>query len=111
LDRLVGTNLSVASAELRFPLLTPALGLPNVFPPIEGALFYDIGLAWDSQSAVRWSRAALDDQLRVRTPMQTFGFSIRANLLGFAIARVDYSIPQERRAIKGLWTFSLGPAF
>jgi outer membrane protein assembly factor BamA len=111
LDRLVGTNLSVASAELRFPLLTPALGLPNIFPPIEGALFYDIGMAWDSESSVRWSRAALDNRLGVRTPMQVFGFSIRANLLGFAIARVDYAIPQSRRAIKGLWTFSLGPAF
>jgi hypothetical protein len=33
------------------------------------------------------------------------------NLLGFAIARLDYSIPQERRMVKGLWTFSLGPAF
>jgi hypothetical protein len=33
------------------------------------------------------------------------------NLFGFAIARLDYAIPQERRAVKGLWTFSLGPAF
>jgi len=27
------------------------------------------------------------------------------------VARVDYAIPQDRRAVKGLWTFSLGPAF
>jgi len=27
------------------------------------------------------------------------------------VARLDYSIPQERRAVKGLWTFSLGPTF
>jgi hypothetical protein len=33
------------------------------------------------------------------------------NLFGFAVARLDYSIPQERRAVKGLWTFSLGPTF
>jgi hypothetical protein len=24
---------------------------------------------------------------------------------------VDYAIPQERRGVGGLWTFSLGPAF
>ena len=111
LDRLVGTQIGVASAELRFPLLTPAIGMPEGFPPLEGAIFYDIGLAWDQQSTLRWNRQSGDDPIRVRTPLQTIGFSIRTNLFGFAIARVDYSIPQERRAVKGLWTFSLGPAF
>ena len=112
LDRLVGTQVGVASAELRFPILTPAFGfLPQGFPPIEGALFYDIGLTWDEGSVLRWSRQPGDDALRVRSPMQTFGASVRMNLFGFAIARLDYAIPQERRSVKGLWTFSLGPAF
>ena len=39
------------------------------------------------------------------------GVSVRANLFGFAIARLDFSVPQERKAVKGLWTFSLGPTF
>src|SRR6266404_3060838 len=111
LDRLVGTQIGVGSVELRFPILNPSYGLPAAFPPIEGALFYDIGIAWDDQSTLKWSRQAGDDPIRVRTPLRTFGVSIRTNLFGFAIARLDYSIPQERPAIKGLWTFSLGPAF
>ncbi|HEX7337536.1 MAG TPA: DPP IV N-terminal domain-containing protein [Gemmatimonadales bacterium] len=112
LDRLVGTQIGVASAELRFPILTPQFGfLPDAFPPIEGAIFYDVGVTWDENSTIRWDRRPGDDVLRVRTPSQTIGFSIRTNLFGFAVARVDYSIPQERRAVKGLWTFSLGPAF
>ncbi len=112
LDRLVGTQLGVGSVELRFPILTPQFGfLPDGFPPIEGAIFYDIGLAWDQRSTIRWNRQPGDDPTRVRTPSQTIGFSVRTNLFGFAVARVDYSIPQERRAVKGLWTFSLGPAF
>ena len=112
LDRLVGTQIGVASAELRFPILTPQFGfLPDAFPPIEGAIFYDVGVTWDENSIIRWDRRPGDDVLRVRTPSQTIGFSIRTNLFGFAVARVDYSIPQERRAVKGLWTFSLGPAF
>ena len=112
LDRLVGTQIGVGSAELRFPILTPQFGfLPNGFPPIEGAIFYDIGLTWDDRSIIRWDRQAGDDPTRVRTPSQTIGFSIRTNLFGFAVARVDYAIPQERRGVKGLWTFSLGPAF
>jgi Tol biopolymer transport system component len=112
LDRLVGTQIGVGSAELRFPILTPSFGfLPNGFPPIEGAIFYDIGLAWEDGSTIRWNRQAGDDPIRVRTPLQTLGFSIRTNLFGFAVARVDYSIPQERRGVKGLWTFALGPTF
>jgi Tol biopolymer transport system component len=112
LDRLVGTQIGVASAEIRFPILTPAFGfLPQGFPPIEGALFYDVGLTWDERSILRWNRQPGDDQLRVRTPLQTFGASVRMNLFGFAVVRLDYAIPQERRGVKGLWTLSLGPAF
>jgi WD40 repeat protein len=112
LDRLVGTQIGVATAEIRFPILTPSFGfLPQGFPPIEGALFYDVGLTWDESSVLRWSRRPGDDPLRVRTPLQTFGASVRMNLFGFAVARLDYSIPQERPGVKGLWTLSLGPAF
>lgn len=111
LDRLVGTQVGVASAELRFPILNQSFGVPAGIPPLEGAIFYDIGLAWDEQSTLKWRRDAADDPIRVRTPLKTLGFSVRTNLFGFAVARLDYSIPQERRAIKGLWTFSLGPAF
>jgi Tol biopolymer transport system component len=111
LDRLVGTQIGVASAELRFPILNPSFGVPAAFPPIEGAIFYDIGLAWDDQTTIRWKRRAGDDPVRVRTPLRTLGVSVRANLFGFAVARLDYSIPQERRQVGGLWTFSLGPTF
>jgi Tol biopolymer transport system component len=111
LDRLVGTQIGVASAELRFPILNPSFGVPAAFPPLEGAIFYDIGLAWDQQSTLKWRRDAGDDPIRVRTPLKTLGVSLRANLFGFAVARLDYSIPQDRRQVKGLWTFSLGPTF
>jgi outer membrane protein assembly factor BamA len=112
LDRLVGTQLGIVSAEIRFPILTPAFGfLPQGFPPIEGAIFYDVGLAWNENSVLKWSRAPGDDPVRVRAPLQTFGASVRVNLFGFAIARLDYAIPQNRRAVNGLWTFSLGPTF
>jgi Tol biopolymer transport system component len=111
LDRLVGTQIGVGSVEIRFPILNPSFGLPAAIPPIEGALFYDIGIAWDETSTLKWSRDSGDDPIRVRTPLQTFGVSVRTNLFGFAIARLDYSIPRDRPAVKGLWTFSLGPAF
>lgn len=112
LYRLVGTQLGIASAELRFPLLNASLGfVPIGFPPIEGALFYDAGLAWDGNSKVQWSRHPGDDQINVRTPSQTIGASVRMNLFGFVILRLDYSVPQQRPGMKGLWTLSVGPTW
>jgi Tol biopolymer transport system component len=112
LDRLVGTQFGVASAELRFPILTPQFGfLPSGFPPIEGAIFYDIGMAWDENSSLQWTREPGDHPTQVRTPLRTVGISVRTNLFGFALAHVDYAFPLDRRGVGGLWTFSLGPAF
>jgi outer membrane protein assembly factor BamA len=112
LDRLVGTQVGIASGEVRFPILTPAMHfVPQGFPPIEGALFYDVGLVWDEGSTIRWNREAGDDPVKVRTPLRAWGASLRTNLFGFAIARLDYTIPQNRRGVGGLWTLSLGPAF
>ncbi|HTK55468.1 MAG TPA: BamA/TamA family outer membrane protein, partial [Gemmatimonadales bacterium] len=112
LDQLLGNNLGLASAELRFPLLNAQLGfLPVGFPPIEGAFFWDGGVAWNSNSVVKSSRAPGEDFVRFRTPLQTLGFSIRANLLGFLILRGDYSVPQHRNGIGGYWTLSIGPTW
>jgi Tol biopolymer transport system component len=112
LDRLVGTQIGVVSAEVRFPILTPMMGfVPEGFPPIEGAIFYDVGLVWDERTTVRWERRVGDNSTQVRTPLRTIGLTLRTNMFGFALARVDYAIPQNRRGVKGLWTFSLSPAF
>jgi outer membrane protein assembly factor BamA len=112
LDRLAGTELGVASAEIRFPLLTPALGfVPQGIPPLEAAIFYDIGMVWDEHSTLKWTRQLGDDPISVRTPLQAVGWSVRMNLFGFAIGRLDYAVPLNRRGVSGLWTFSLGPAY
>ncbi|MBK8004365.1 MAG: PD40 domain-containing protein [Gemmatimonadetes bacterium] len=59
LDRLVGTQIAVGSAEIRFPILTPQFKfVPAGFPPIEGALFYDVGLAWNEGNTLKWKREA-----------------------------------------------------
>jgi Tol biopolymer transport system component len=112
LDELLGTRIAVASTELRFPILTPQFHfVPQGFPPIEGALFYDAGVAWNEGNSVKFKRASGDDPLLVRVPHQTLGASVRMNFFNFVILRLDYSIPQERRAIGGYWTLSLGPVF
>jgi Tol biopolymer transport system component len=113
LDQLIGSKIAVGNVELRFPLTRSlVLGfLPVGFPPIEGALFYDIGLAWNDASTVKWQRGAGDDPLLVRTPLRSWGGSIRANVFGLLIMRLDYTKPLNRALKHSYWTISLGPTF
>jgi len=48
----------------------------------------------------------------VRQPLASWGLSIRANLLGFAVFRFDYTNPLSRPdLVPSYWTVSLGPTF
>ncbi len=113
LDQLIGSKIAVGNVELRFPLTRSlVLGfLPIGLPPIEGALFYDAGVAWSRGTQVKWSRGAADDPLLVRSVVRSWGGSIRANLLGFVILRFDITKPLDRTYKKAYWTVSLGPTF
>jgi Tol biopolymer transport system component len=113
LDQLIGSKIAVGNVELRFPLTRSlVLGfLPLGFPPIEGALFYDVGMAWDDASTIKWHRAATEDPVLVRTPLRSWGGSIRANVFGLLIMRLDYTKPLDRPVKHSYWTISLGPTF
>jgi Tol biopolymer transport system component len=113
LDQLIGSKIAVGNVELRFPLTRSlVLGfLPVGFPPIEGALFFDAGMAWDDASTVKWHRSGSDDPLLVRVPLRSWGGSIRANVFGLLILRLDYTKPLDRERKKSYWTVSLGPTF
>jgi Tol biopolymer transport system component len=120
LDQLIGSKIAVVNAELRFPLTRSlVLGfLPVGLPPIEGALFYDMGLAWNGTSCdgsigscVVWNRTGQDPEV-YRTPLRSWGGSIRMNFLGFVILRFDITKPLSRPDHPGAyWTVSLGPTF
>jgi Tol biopolymer transport system component len=114
LDQLIGTRFGVFNAELRFPLFR-ALGLgflPIWLPPVEGAVFFDAGIAWQAGNTLTWSRKTFESPSQVRQPLKSWGFSIRANLLGFAVFRFDYTRPLDRAPGVGwYWTVSLGPTF
>ena len=113
LDQLIGSRIAAANVELRFPLTRSlVLGfLPVGLPPIEGALFYDAGLAWDSHSIIKWQRDATDSPETVRIPLRSWGGSIRMNFLGFVVLRFDYTKPLSRPHNNPYWTISLGPTF
>jgi Tol biopolymer transport system component len=113
LDQLVGTSIGVANAELRFPILSQQYmhWLPQLFPPIEGALFYDAGVAWAGNTTFSWNRAADANPAVVRTPLQSIGLSIKINALGFVVLRFDYAKPLNRPGVSPYWTISFGPAY
>jgi Tol biopolymer transport system component len=113
LDQLIGSRVAVVSAEFRFFLIRNlTLGfLPIGFPPIEGALWYDAGLAWNSTSALRLDRSSGQDVSAVRSPVSSYGVGLRANLFGIAVLRLDWAVPQQRPGHGGYWILSLGPPF
>ncbi len=120
LDQLIGTRVAVFNAEFRFPLTRSlVLGfLPVGFPPLEAAIFYDAGLAWNQGSAVHLTRPANPDLAVDRWPMTSYGIGMRVNLFGFTVLRVDYAVPLQRRysnpaqvSHRGYWIVSLGPPF
>ncbi len=105
-DHLNGSRVAIASAELRFPLL----GLFNrgrsyYGPfPVEMALFADAGMAWTSNTKPRFAGGDRDW-------VRSAGVALRVNLLGFAIAEVDYVRPLDRSRKGWLWQFGLTPGF
>ena len=110
---LVGSRLAVANVELRFPLFRRVdIGLlPLSLPPIEGLVFYDVGVTWFEGQTLRWSRPADFDPAFERHALRSYGFGVRLNLFNFALLRWDYSIPLDDPRRDRYWRFSLGPSF
>ena len=114
LDQLIGSNILVGNVEIRFPLTRAlVLGvLPVGFPPLEGAFFYDAGVAFNGFSQLHWHRTASQSPDNVRIPLRSYGFGIRANMFGIVILRLDYTKPLDRPLnSRAYWTLSLGPTF
>ena len=105
-DRLLGSRMAIASAELRFPLLGlfSRRSYYGAFP-IEMAFFGDAGAAWTSDS----------DRPRYlggdRDWVRSAGVALRVNALGYAILELDYVRPFDRPDRGWLWQFNLTPAF
>ncbi len=112
--QLLGSRVALANAELRFPLIRRfELGiLPIALPPLDGLVFYDVGVAWNSTNDVRLRKPEGDfDPELIRYPLRSWGAGLRLNLFGLAIVRWDYAIPLDGPEQKGFWTWSLGPSF
>ncbi len=104
-DRLIGSRVAIANAELRFPLWG-ALGGDRFYGPlpIEMAIFSDTGVAWGHTNRLAITGGD-------RKPVSSVGAAARINVLGFAVAEIDYVHPLDRPGRGWLWQFNLMPGF
>ena len=111
--QLLGSRVMVANAELRFPVIRKVdLGvLPISLPSVDGALFYDEGLAWSSGQSVYATRPRNYDLTHQRYPLRSYGVSLRLNLFNYALVSWDYAIPLDQPGHHGFWTWSLWPSY
>ena len=110
-QRLIGTRVATASAELRIPLLgTESFGLiPFAYLPTELTFFADAGVAWTSKSqpVIRWETEPTTD----RVPVVSAGVSARFNMFGYMVMEVYYAKPYQRPGAGAQWGLQLVPGW
>jgi outer membrane protein assembly factor BamA len=106
-DRMVGSRMLVGNLEFRFPLLRPFGVTDRMYGPlpVEVAFFLDGGVAWDRGEKPSFFNGG------TRKPVSSGGITLRSNLLGFAVAQIDYAHPFDRPGRGWIWAFSLTPGF
>ena len=103
-DRLIGSRVAIANAELRFPPWAAFGGSGFYGPvPVELAVFTDAGVAWGSNTRT-FSQT-------VKDPVVSVGAAARVNVFGFAVAEIDYVRPLDRPGRGWLWQFNLRPGW
>ena len=105
-DRLIGSRVAIANAELRFPLWG-AFGGEQL-----------LRTAPDRARRVRRRRRRVGRTMPSRQftggdhkPVSSVGAAARINLFGFAVAEIDYVRPLDRPGRGWLWQFNLMPGF
>jgi Omp85 superfamily domain/WD40-like Beta Propeller Repeat len=104
-DRLVGSRLMVANAEVRFPLLG-VLKREFIYGPvpIEGVVFGDAGVAWTRDQKPSFAGGT-------REVVRSVGAGVRVNALGFAILEFDAVRPLDRPGRGWMFAFNFVPGF
>jgi hypothetical protein len=107
-DRLLGSRIAVANAELRIPLFGPKqLALIPSFLPVEISPFVDAGVAWTSAEGPTLGSNASGTG---RTPIVSAGLSSRVNLFNALVLEVFYAVPFQR-STGGRFGFQLAPGW
>jgi Tol biopolymer transport system component len=104
-DRLIGSRMLIANAEVRFPLL----GLFKrefVYGPVplEGVIFGDAGVAWTRDDNPSFADGTRD-------VVRSVGAGIRVNAFGFAVLEFDAVRPLDRPGRGWMFAFNFSPGF
>jgi Tol biopolymer transport system component len=105
-NRLFGSKMLVANAELRFPLLG-VLGLGKGYYgafPIDMIAFYDWGVAWTAKNKPVLSGPN-------HTSISSAGIGLRVNVFGYLVVGVNYVKPFDRPDKGWYFQFSFWPGF
>jgi len=105
-DRLWGTRVALASAELRVPLFgVSELGLINLpFLPTEISPFFDIGYAWGDIPNFQINAGD-------RKAVYSTGVSARINILGYLVLESYFAYPFQRPDKGWHFGFNLMPGW
>jgi len=112
---LEGNRFAMVNLEFRFPLIHQAIigfPLPIALGHIGGALFTDMGMAWDKGESIKPVVKAPNGLFKARDMFASIGFGVRMNI-GFALLRYDLAWPTNfyntSKSPRALW--SLGADF
>lgn len=108
-DRLIGSRIAAASAEVRAPLFgTPEFGLINAtFVPTEIFAFGDIGAAWGTGQKVTWKWATNTNE---RVPVASIGGGVRI-LLSYIPIEFYAAKPFQRPDQSIVYGFNILPGW
>jgi len=136
-DRLFGSKVAVANAEIRIPLFgVEGFGLVNFpFLPTEVSPFFDAGVSYTNAQAPDWRIATTADPTKLaacqasiaatqtqqiaqsyypctdRIPVFSTGVSFRFNLMGYAILEAYAAHPFQRPQKNWVWGVQLAPGW
>ena len=105
-----GNRYFLTNAEFRFPLLTALVAgpLPILIQGIMGAVFLDVGGAWNNTSFKSVVRNPVTDELNPNNLLMSTGLGIRSYLLGFPL-KIDIAWRNEFHTwSEPYYMFSLG---
>ncbi len=110
---LSGTRYFLGNFEFRYPFidyLKMNFPLPMAIRYVTGAIFYDIGAAWEKDEIFKGGSSRGDP--RLQDIKSSFGFGIRANL-GFLVLRYDLAWSTDFASVAHhpKYYFSLGADF
>ncbi|MEO6865597.1 MAG: DPP IV N-terminal domain-containing protein [Gemmatimonadaceae bacterium] len=114
--QLIGTRAVVFNEELRFPIIRRFdLGkLPIGIPPVDGAIFYDAGLAWRAGQTPHLSKPDNYDPTKDldRYFLRSYGATFRVNVFNLAVLSWSVAKPLDRPGYNRFnWTFALGVGY